>query len=140
MRQWILVVVPAVLLVGVGIFVGALLGGAFDSGGSSGEISASAVPPAAIGNADRGKEIWMAKGCTMCHSFAGAGGTDAPALDFMRGNLSVHSIAGMSGTIWNHLPGMLARFRQEKIPFPTISPDEMADLTAYLHSGGAPSK
>ena len=139
MRQWILVIVPAIVLVGIGIFVGALIGGAFDSGGGD-QVSATAVPPSAIGNAARGKEVWASKGCSMCHSFAGSGGKDAPALDFMTGDLSVQSIAGMSGTIWDHLPGMLPRFREEKIPFPSISPDEMADLIAYLHSGSATAR
>lgn len=139
MRQWILVIVPAVVLVGIGIFVGALIGGAFDSGGS-GEVSVTSIPASAIGNTARGEQIWTTKGCTMCHSFGGSGGKDAPALDYMSGDLSVRSIAGMSGTIWNHLPGMLPRFREEKIPFPTISADEMADLVAYLHSGSAATK
>jgi len=138
-RQWILVIVPAVVLVGIGIFVGALIGGAFDSGGGD-KVSVTSIPPTAIGNAARGKEVWTSKGCVMCHSFGGSGGKDAPALDYMSGDLSVQSIAGMSGTIWNHVPGMLPRFREEKIPFPTISPDEMADLIAYLHSGAAPAK
>ena len=139
MRQWMLVVVPAVVLVGIGIFVGAHIGGAFDSGGGNG-VSATSVPAAAIGNAARGERVWTSKGCTMCHSFGGAGGTDAPALDYMSGDLSIQSIAGMSGTIWNHLPGMLPRFREEKIPFPTISSDEMADLVAYLHGGATAAK
>ncbi len=139
MRQWMLVIVPAVVLVGIGIFVGALIGGAFDSGGGK-DVSATSVPAAAIGNATRGRQVWTSKGCTMCHSYGGAGGTDAPALDYMRGDLSIESIAGMSGTIWNHLPGMLPRFREESIPFPTISSDEMADLIAYLHGGSAPTR
>lgn len=137
MRMWILIAgVPAILLVGIGIFVGALIGGAFDSSPGD-QVSVTAIPPAAIGNAARGKEVWNSKGCTMCHSFQGSGGKDAPPLDYMSGDLSVQSIAGMSGTIWNHLPAMLPRFREEKIPFPTMSPDEMADLIAYLHTGSA---
>lgn len=139
MRQWILVIVPAVVLIGIGVFVGALVGGGFDSG-RSGDVSPSAVRAAAIGNAVRGRQVWTAKGCTMCHSYGGSGGTDAAPLDYMRGDLSIEGIAGMSGTIWNHIPHMLTRFRKEKIPFPTISSDEMADLIAYLHSGGAPTK
>lgn len=140
MRLWILIiVVPAILLVGIGIFVGALIGGAFDSGGGD-EVSATSVPPAAIGSAARGREVWVSKGCTLCHSYGGSGGKDAPALDYMSGDLSIQSIAGMSGTIWNHIPGMLPRFREEKIPFPTISSDQMADLIAYLHAGSAPTQ
>ena len=139
MRQWMLVIVPAVVLVGIGIFVGALIGGAFDSGGGN-DVSATSVPAAAIGNAARGKQVWTSKGGTMCHSYGGAGGTGAPAPHYMSGDLSIQSIAGMSGTIWNHLPGMLPRFREEKLPFPTISSDEMADLIAYLHGGSTAAK
>ena len=70
----------------------------------------------------------------MRHSFNGKGGTDAPPLDFMRERQSVRDIAGMSGAIWDHVPKMLPAFREENIPFPSISRDEMADLIAYLHS------
>lgn len=139
MRQWLLVVVPAALLIGLGILVGVLVGGGFDSG-QSGEVSPSAVPVAAIGNSVRGEQLWTAKSCVMCHSLGGKGGTDAPPLDYMQGDLSIEGIAGMSGAIWNHVPDMLPRFREEKIPFPSISPDEMADLIAYLHSGPAPAR
>ena len=52
----------------------------------------------------------------------------------------IEGIAGMSGTIWNHLPAMLPAFREEGIPYPSISPDEMADLIAYLHGGSTPSE
>jgi cytochrome c len=138
MRQWLLAIVPAVVLVGIGIFVGALIGGAFDSSAAD-EVSPTSLPASAIGNPAHGRELWTAKSCTMCHSFGGSGGTDAPALDYMRGDLSIEGVAGMSGSIWNHLPQMLARFREEKIPYPSISPDEMADIIAYLHGGQAPA-
>ena len=41
----------------------------------------------------------------------------------------------MSGLIWNHLPAMLAHFKDEKITVPTFQGTQMADLIAYLHSG-----
>ena len=96
-----------IVLVGIGIFVGALIGGAFDSGGGD-KVSVTSVPPAAIGNAARGKEVWTSKGCTMCHSFGGSGGKDAPALDYMSGDLSVQSIAGMSGSISGFMDSTVA--------------------------------
>lgn len=70
----------------------------------------------------------------------GRGGTDAPPLDYMRGNLSIEGTAGMSGNVWNHVPRMLPFFREEKIPFPSITSDEMADLIAYLHGGPDPAR
>ena len=42
----------------------------------------------------------------------------------------------MSGIIWNHVPGMLPHFKEEGVPFPTFSGNQMADLIAYLHGGG----
>jgi hypothetical protein len=56
----------------------------------------------------------------------------------MRGKLAAEDIANMSGQIWNHLPAMERFFKEEDIPFPSFSGDEMADLLAYLHGGGPP--
>jgi mono/diheme cytochrome c family protein len=88
-----------------------------------------------IGNPARGARLWDSKGCSDCHSYGGRGGEDAPALDFMRGHMSAREIADMSGQIWDHLPAMLPHFREEKIPVPTFTQGEMADLIAFLHSG-----
>lgn len=74
----------------------------------------------------------------MCHSFEGRGGTDAPPLDAMKGELTATDVADMSGTLWNHLPMMRAAFAEEHIPFPTFTGRQMADLIAYLHGGGPP--
>ena len=134
MRQWLLVILPAVALLGLGILVGVLINLGVNSGDGD-EVTPSSVPAAAIGNAVRGEQLWMEKGYSICHSYGGQGGSDAPPLDYMRGDMSIEGIAGMSGTIWNHVPGMLPHFREEGIPFPTISPDEMADMIAYLHGG-----
>jgi mono/diheme cytochrome c family protein len=68
-------------------------------------------------------------------SYGGQGGEDAPPLDSMRGHMSAREIADMSGQIWDHLPAMLPHFREEKIPMPTFTQGEMADLIAFLHSG-----
>jgi mono/diheme cytochrome c family protein len=76
--------------------------------------------------------------CSDCHSYEGKGGTDGPPLDYMRGHLGATDLADMSGQIWNHLPAMERALKEENIPFPTFSKDEMADLIAYLHGGGPP--
>ncbi len=88
-----------------------------------------------IGDPARGARLWQSKRCSDCHSYAGRGGEDAPPLDYMRGHMSAREIADMSGQVWDHLPAMLPHFREEKIPVPTFTQGEMADLIAFLHSG-----
>ena len=89
-----------------------------------------------IGDPQKGAQLFSSMGCSSCHSYGGSGGTDAPALDFMKGNLSPSEVADMSGVIWNHVPGMLPHFKEEGVPFPTFKGNQMADLIAYLHGGG----
>lgn len=93
-----------------------------------------------IGDAAVGRQVFVSKRCTDCHSYLGKGGSDAPALDFMRGHLSATEVANMSGRVWDHLPQMLSHFEEEGIPVPTFTGNQMANLIAYLHSGqgGAP--
>jgi mono/diheme cytochrome c family protein len=90
---------------------------------------------AQIGDPARGARLWQSKRCSDCHSYGGRGGQDAPPLDYMRGHMSAREIADMSGQVWDHLPAMLPHFREEKIPVPTFTQGEMADLIAFLHSG-----
>ena len=122
-----------------GFFFGrATKGSAATAGAAStlpGHVGGPNLPVSEIGDPAQGAQIFVSKHCSDCHSYEGKGGEDAPPLDFMRGHLSAAEIAGMSGRIWNHLPGMLEHFRHEKIPFPTFENDQMADLIAYLHSG-----
>ena len=136
MRQWLLVVFPAVLVLGIGIGVGVLIGRSTKESKSAPSSTPSVTP---IGDVANGAALWSAKGCSGCHSIAGKGGKDAPPLDFMRGKLSEQDIANMSGTIWNHTPSMAMHFSEEKIPFPTFNGNEMADLIAFIHGGAASS-
>jgi len=127
-----LLVLGAIVLVGVGVLIGVLV-----EGGES-ESSSGAVQAGEIGNVQDGRELFVSQGCAMCHTYKGRGGADAPELDFMRGRLTASEIANMSGLLWNHVPTMMAAFEEEGIPFPTFKKNEMADLIAYLHGGGAP--
>jgi len=101
----------------------------------AGHMGGPNLPLAQIGDPARGARLWQSKRCSDCHSYAGRGGEDAPPLDYMRGHMSAREIADMSGQIWDHLPAMLPHFREEKIPVPTFTQGEMADLIAFLHSG-----
>ena len=101
----------------------------------AGHMGGANLAIAQIGDPARGARLWQSKRCSDCHSYAGRGGKDAPPLDDMRGHMSAREIADMSGQIWDHLPAMLPHFREEKIPVPTFTQGEMADLIAFLHSG-----
>ncbi len=127
-----LLVLGAVVLVGIGLLIGVLI----ESGGS--QSTDRALEASEIGNAQEGRELFVSQGCSMCHSFEGRGGTDAPELDFMKGNLTASDVANMSGLIWDHLPAMQAAFEEEGIPYPEFKDNQMADLIAYLHGGGPP--
>jgi cytochrome c2 len=131
----------------IGWFVGHEMASASSSGATATEVETS-VPSGhvggpnlavtAIGDPNKGAQLFESKGCSDCHSFNGTGGEDAPPLDSMTGHLSAREIANMSGDIWNHLPQMLHHFEEEGLTFPAFSDEEMADLIAYLH-GGAPA-
>jgi hypothetical protein len=126
-----LLALGAVCLVGIGVLIGVLI-----EGGSSsppGTLEADE-----IGNVKDGRELFVSQGCAMCHSFEGQGGSDAPSLDSMKGELTAGEIANMSGLIWNHVPMMKEAFAEEHIPFPEFTGNQMASLIAYLHSGGPP--
>jgi cytochrome c2 len=101
----------------------------------AGHMGGPNLAVAQIGDPARGARLWQSKRCSDCHSYAGRGGEDAPPLDYMRGHMSAREIADMSGQVWDHLPAMLPHFREEKIPVPTFTQGEMADLIAFLHSG-----
>jgi mono/diheme cytochrome c family protein len=126
-----LLVLAGAMLALLGVLVGYLIWSGSGSPGAPETLSASE-----IGNAKDGRELFVSQGCAMCHSFEGVGGSDAPALDSMRGEMTAGEIAEMSGDIWNHVPIMQPAFEEENIPFPQFTKGQMASLIAYLHGGG----
>jgi hypothetical protein len=90
----------------------------------------------AIGDPNAGALLFVKKGCGDCHSYEGVGGSDAPPLDTMQGQMTARDLAVMVGQVWNHLPLMLPHFHKEGVPVPTFTDQEIADLVAYLHAGG----
>ena len=127
-----LLVLGAVALVGIGVLIGVLVEG------GNGDTAPGQLQAGEIGNAKDGRVLFVSQGCSMCHSFEGQGGTDAPSLDYMKGELTTNEIANMSGMIWNHVPTMEVAFAEEGIPFPEFTGNQMASLIAYLHGGGPP--
>jgi cytochrome c2 len=92
--------------------------------------AASAQAPA---DAGRGEATFAAKQCARCHPSGEARGV-GPALEQLRRRQGAWELAGR---LWNHAPPMFTALTQEGIPWPEISPAEMADLMAYLRADPA---
>jgi mono/diheme cytochrome c family protein len=89
------------------------------------------------GDAINGSELFSDKGCIQCHSVGGRGGRVGPDL---AARSAKRSPIDFAAAMWNKQPKMLATMRSSPIPTmrsspdPQLSPEEMADLVAYLYS------
>lgn len=81
---------------------------------------------------ERGKEVFVSKGCVACHAVNGVGGHDAP-------NLDAHTMQGLmnpfdfAARMWNHAPGMLMAQEDALGEQITLTGQELADLIAFVH-------
>ena len=80
------------------------------------------------GDIDAGREVFESR-CAQCHNGSGV----APSLVNRKGNVSVSSIVS---ALWTHGPQMLKRLRQNNSEWPRFTQDQMADVIAFLNSGG----
>jgi len=80
------------------------------------------------GDAGRGRKTFESKKCASCHNDSSSG---APALS--KPNEPYSAIA-MVAVLWRHGPAMLQRMEEKHIPWPQLTPAEMANLIAYLNS------
>ncbi|MBI4445282.1 MAG: c-type cytochrome [Acidobacteria bacterium] len=84
-----------------------------------------------LGEPRQGERLFRINGCASCHAAQGAARASAPDLRAARLQASVSQIAGL---MWNHLPNMLSRMRQQQMRFPTFSGQDMNHLISYLYS------
>jgi len=85
---------------------------------------------------ERGKRLFVDKGCVACHAINGVGGHDAPAMDAHR-SMGLVNPFDFAAKMWNHAPGMIAAQQEalgEQIYF---TGDELADIIAFLHNDEA---
>jgi len=80
------------------------------------------------GNAQRGRALLATKGCLGCHAYQGQGSSGAPELTSVE---QIYSPAAVVATLWNHALRMGAADRGNG---PTLRPEEIADLGAFLQS------
>lgn len=84
------------------------------------------------GNPREGKRIFDAKGCVKCHSIRGEGAAGGIDLG-KRAEAFYTSLTQVASSMWNKGPEILVRITQTQCGLPKFTPQEMADLTAYLY-------
>jgi len=97
-------------------------------------LGAPACAPAQpAADATRGGALFTSKECARCHRPHGQPGVGPPLEELRRPQGAFH----LAGRLWNHAPAMFTTFGREGLPWPQISPAEMADLMAYLQADPA---
>jgi len=79
------------------------------------------------GDLQAGKKLFAQKGCAQCHS-------PRSELDLSKKKDFPRTPAQLAGMMWNHSYQMWKGMEEKGIARPTLSPQEMADLVAYLFS------
>jgi mono/diheme cytochrome c family protein len=77
----------------------------------------------------QGQQLVQSKGCLSCHSVRGKGGKIGA--DFANSKFVSSSAAVLAG-MWNHSRYMEAQAQQKEIPWPILTGQELADISAYL--------
>jgi cytochrome c551/c552 len=77
-----------------------------------------------------GRIVFEEKGCIVCHSLSGYGGTIGPDLARQK---YYGSFLELGSIIWNHVPEMDRKFRELKIERPRFNEKEMLDLIYFVY-------
>jgi mono/diheme cytochrome c family protein len=104
-------------------------------------VALAALPPAPEAHAGErplpdpveGSRLFVRKGCVVCHAVDGEGGKIGPDL----GRVSTgRTLLGVAAVMWNHSPRMTERIKEVKVARPKLTPEEMANLFAFLNYTG----
>ncbi len=88
-----------------------------------------ALPPM---NPENGRKLFVDKGCVVCHSINGVGGTDAPALDAATMPSPMNAFE-FAARMWRGAPAMAAMQEAELGAVIDLSGQDLADLVAFAH-------
>lgn len=88
------------------------------------------TPLAMIGDASRGKALFVSEGCVLCHSVNGVGGLVGTNLD-VRGGVDAPGAYDFAARMWAGAPIMAELQRLELGYQIDLSGQDLADLTAF---------
>lgn len=83
-------------------------------------------------NAAKGRMLFASKGCVVCHSINGVGGTDAPKLDASTMKVPMDPF-DFAAKMWHGAPAMIAMQQNELGAQIQFTGDELADIIAFAH-------
>lgn len=83
-----------------------------------------------IGNAEKGRQLFIEKGCVICHSVNGVGGKAAPPLDAQTQN-DIPDPVGFAARMWRGAPAMIELQALEIGYSIWLDPQEMVDLATF---------
>jgi mono/diheme cytochrome c family protein len=90
------------------------------------------------GNVAAGQRLFAQKKCIACHQVGGTGGGVGPKLDSLKAFASPMYLAA---AMWNHGPAMAEAMKRQSIERPTLTAQELRDLSAFLSpASGRPSE
>jgi hypothetical protein len=87
-------------------------------------------------NPDRGKKLFVRKGCVAFHAINGVGGHDAPPMDAHR-DMGLVNPFDFAAKMWNHAPAMVAAQEEAFGKQIYFTGQELADIIAFMHDDGA---
>lgn len=129
------------VVAGVGAGVGAVfawsMAASQEPGAGKGSTMISPPSPGLtmpVLNPARGRRLFAAKGCVVCHSVNGVGGTSGPKLDYTTTTKPHASPFDFSARIWRGAEAMIALQLRDLGYRIELTGDELGDITAFAHS------
>lgn len=87
------------------------------------------IPPM---SSHRGREIFLDKGCVVCHSVNGVGGEVGPDLDAANMPSPMNAFE-FAARMWRGAPAMVLMQEEQLGEFINLTGEELADLVAFVH-------
>lgn len=92
-----------------------------------------------IMNSANGRALFAGKGCVVCHSVNGVGGTDAPSLDVSNREGPMNPF-DFAASMWRGAPAMIAMQNAEMGGQIQLTGQELADIIAFAHDPAEQAK
>ena len=86
------------------------------------------------GDAGRGKRLFTSKSCATCHGLTSSPNPQARPVSQWQGLTDPVSLVG---AMWNHSSDMWSQLSQRKIPWPSMTAQDLTDLLVYLRNSSS---